>query len=438
MLIAALIAACGQQPGGADGGTATPEATAAAAADLSPDSGKTLLRVGTGDSGAGLEPHRQIIARFEAENPDIQVRLEPVGSGDYYQLIRDQIDSGDPPDILQIGDDAVPSFVERGAFLPLDNLIAGAEFPLDTSIYLPGVLNPGTWAGKQYLLPKDYTPLAVYYNKKIFDQFGVAYPQDGWTWEDFLATAQALTKDTNGDGQTDIWGAQLPGSWAPNFEYWSASAGGRLVSSEGLGFIGYMDSPQNAEALQFYTDLYHLHHVAPITASLNPFDPSNNQFASGAAAMLLFGRWPQAGLRANPQIDLGVVGLPTGRRRANILLWGGFGISALSTHQDAAWRFLRFYAGEPGAQVWKDWALPTVRSVAETAGMTADPIEGVWLSELNYLVPRAYTSMPIWPTAGEPAVSKLLDRVIRDRDLDISLSLYEAAQDAQGAMIIQK
>ncbi|NNJ10372.1 sugar ABC transporter substrate-binding protein [Chloroflexales bacterium ZM16-3] len=437
VLITALIAACGQPQSAATDATPVTEATSVPATP-SPDSGKILLRVGTGDSGDGLQPHNEIIARFEAENPDIQVQLEPVGSGDYYQIIRDQIASGNPSDLLQIGDDAVPSFVESGAFLPLDGLIAGAEFPLDTSIYLPGVLDPGKWAGKQYLLPKDYTPLAVYYNKKIFDRFGVAYPQDGWTWEEFLATAQALTKDTNGDGQTDIWGAQLPGSWAPNFEYWSASAGGQLVSADGLGFIGYMDSPQNTEALQFYSDLYHMYHIAPITESLNPFDPNNNQFASGAAAMLLFGRWPLAKLRTNPDIELGVVGLPTDRRRANILLWGGFGISALSQHQDAAWRFLRFYAGEPGAQVWKDWALPTVRSVAEAAGMTADPIDGVWLNELNYLAPRAYISMPIWPTAGEPAVSKLLDRVIRDPNLDISLALYDAAQDAQGAMIIQK
>lgn len=432
MFVVAMIAACGQQSGPGPAAPPAPTATPAV------DDGKILLRVGTGDSGAGLEPHHQIIARFEAENPDIKVQLEPVGSGDYYQLIRDQIASGDPPDILQIGDDAVPSFVERGAFLPLDTFIHGADFPFDTSIYLPGVLDPGKWDGKQYLLPKDYTPLAVYYNKKIFDRFGVAYPQDGWTWEDFLATAKSLTQDTDGDGQTDIWGVQLTGNWATGFEYWSAAEGGRLASPNGLGFVGYMDSAQNVNALQFYSDLYHKYQVAPIPDNLNPFDASNNQFATGAAAMRIFGRWPQASLRENEAVDLGVVGMPTGVRRANILLWGGFGISALSKHQDAAWRFLRFYAGEPGAEVWKDWALPTVASVAESAGLLSDPIEGVWLNELHYLAPRAYTSMPIWTTAGQPAVEKMLTKVIEDPQADIVIALYDAAQDAQGAMIVQQ
>ncbi len=46
--------------------------------------------------------------------------------------------------------------------------------------------------------------------------------------------------------------------------------------------------------------------------------------------------------------------------------------------------------------------------------------------------------MPIWTTAGEPSVTKLLERVITDPSVDVGVALYDAAQDAQGAMIIQK
>ena len=74
----------------------------------------------------------------------------------------------------------------REAFLPLDDFIAG-EDGLDTSIYLPGLLEPGQWEGQQWFLPKDYSPLAVYYNKAIFDEYGVAYPEAGWTWDDLVA-----------------------------------------------------------------------------------------------------------------------------------------------------------------------------------------------------------------------------------------------------------
>jgi acetolactate synthase small subunit len=50
--------------------TATPEPL--------PDNAKIILRVGTGDSGEGLNPHQEIIARFEEANPDILIQLEAV------------------------------------------------------------------------------------------------------------------------------------------------------------------------------------------------------------------------------------------------------------------------------------------------------------------------------------------------------------------------
>lgn len=434
LLLVMLLAACGQSqalsPTAAVATTPTPQRP------LAP--GKTLLRVGTGDFGPGLAPHEEIIRRFEAANPDIQVQLEPVSGGDYYGILFEQIASGAPPDIIQIGDDAVPSFVDRKALLSLDEYITSGQYPLDPRIYLPGMLEPGRWAGSQYLLPKDFTPLAVYYNKKLFDQYGVAYPEDGWTWEEFLATAKALTRDTDSDGATDIWGLQLTGNWTTGFEYWVAAAGGRLVSPDGAGFLGYMDSPQSVEALEFYHDLYHVHKVAPIPTNLSPFGEGNDQFANGDAAMRIFGRWPQGSLRESANIDLGVVGMPRGTRRANILMWGGFGITSLSKSPEAAWRFLRYYVGAEGAEVWKDWALPTVRTVTEAAGLDEDPIEGVWIGELSYLVPRAYTAVPTWGSSGDPALAKLLETIISEPDADITAAAYDAAIAAQGALVQQK
>lgn len=400
-----------------------------------PAEAKIILRVGTGDSGEGLNPHQEIIARFEEANPDILVQLEAVAGRDYYARLLTQIAAGDAPDIMQIGDDAVPMFVGKGAFLELEPFISG-DYPLDLNIYLPGVLAPGQWNGKQYLLPKDFSPLAIYYNKKLFDQFGVAYPTSNWTWDDLLTTAQALTKDTDGDGKTDIWGIQLPGAWTTGFEYWVAAAGGRLIDASGgvETFVGVMDSPEVAEAVQFYADLYNKYKVAPPPADLNLFGGGNSEFDNGKAAMRIFGRWPQSGYKNNPNIDLGVINPPAGKQRANVLFWGGFGIFSGSRNPEAAWRFLRFYVGEEGAQVWKDWALPAVKSVAEASGQMQDPIEGVWLEELNHLAPRAYVSTAHWGEAADPALRKVLETVILDPNADVPALLKTAAQEAQAAL----
>lgn len=426
-LLATLAAGCAT-----DAGSGMPQVVVTATPTARPEGVKTVLRVGTGDSGEGLTPHFKIIEQFEAANPDIQVQLEPVGSGDYYARILTQIAAGDPPDLLQIGDDAVPMFVDKGAFAPLDGSIASADFPLDTGIYLPGVLEPGKWDGQQFLLAKDFSPLAVYYNKKLFDEAGVPYPKDGWSWAEFLDTAQQLTK-REGD-RTVQWGVQLPAAWTTGFEYWVAAAGGRLISEDGTQFVGHMDSPAVQEAVQFYADLYNKHKVAPPPADMNAFGGGNSEFENGTAAMRIFGRWPQAGLKANPNVDLGVVGMPAGKQRANVLFWGGFGISALSENQEAAWRFLRYYTGQEGAEVWKDWALPTVTAVAESSGLSTDPIEGVWLNELNYLAPRAYVSTPFWGQTADPALRRVLETVILDPGADVAGVLQSAAQEAQTAL----
>lgn len=166
-----------------------------------------VIRAGTGDGGDGLTPHQQIIQNFEDQNPNVIVQLEPVSGRDYYARLLTQLAAKAAPDIMQIGDDAVPSFVTKNAFVPLDTYLKNSNF--DASIYLPGLLDPGKVDGKQYLLPKDYSPLAVYYNKKLFDAASVPYPVDGWTWEDLLAAAQKLTlKDASGN--VTQWGIQLP------------------------------------------------------------------------------------------------------------------------------------------------------------------------------------------------------------------------------------
>ncbi|HHY54715.1 MAG TPA: sugar ABC transporter substrate-binding protein [Chloroflexi bacterium] len=427
-LLAGVFGGCAAQDG-----SLMPAVVVTATPTARPEGVKTVLRVGTGDSGEGLTPHFKIIEMFEAANPDIQVQLEPVGSGDYYARILTQIAAGDPPDLLQIGDDAVPMFVDKGAFLPLDDFITSEQYPLDASIYLPGVMEPGKWNGVQYLLPKDFSPLAIYYNKKLFDAAGAPYPQEGWTWDDLLATAQQLTL-TDASGNVTQWGIQLPGPWTTGFEYWVAAAGGRLVSEDGASFVGYMDSPEVQRAVQFYADLYHKYKVAPPPADMNAFGGGNSEFDSGKAAMRLFGRWPQAGMKQNPNIDLGVAPLPAGAQRAGVLFWGGFGISSLSENPEAAWRFLRFYTGAEGAAIWKDWALPTVKSVADSSGLSSDPIEGVWLNELNHLTPRAYVFTPYWGQTADPALRRVLESVILDPNANVAELLTTAAQEAQAAL----
>lgn len=397
-----------------------------------PESDVVVIRAGTGDSGEGLNPHQSIIADFEDLNENVLVQLEAIAGRDYYTRILTQIAADRAPDVMNIGDDAVPSFVEKGAFLPLDQCLADLDF--DTSVYLSGLLEPGTVDGTLYFLPKDYSTLAVYYNKTLFDAAEVAYPEAGWTWDDLLETAQALTQDTDGDGLTDVYGIQLPANWTTGFEYWVAAAGGSLISEDGTTYVGYMDSDASIRAVQFYADLYNTYGVAAPPADFSAFGGGNSEFDNGQAAMRVFGRWPQAGMLNNPNIDLGVAGMPSDAVEANILFWGGFGISSTTDNLEETCRFLSYYAGPVAAETWKDWALPAVSSVAELPEIADDPLNNVWINELDNLKPRAYTFTPYWNESADPALRKALETVLLDPEADVRAVMVQAAAEAQAAL----
>lgn len=77
------------------------------------------------------------------------------------------------------------------------------------------MLDVGKLGDQYYTLPKDYSDIAVYYNKKLFDEAGVAYPQAGWTWDDFYATAKQLTVKKG--EKTTQWGPICPARGCARF-----------------------------------------------------------------------------------------------------------------------------------------------------------------------------------------------------------------------------
>ncbi len=99
----------------------------------------------------------------------------------------------------------------------------------------------------------------INYNKTLFDRAGVAYPQPGWTWDDFLAKAQALTRKDK-DGK-QLYGVSVSTS-INHWQFWVYLNGGSIVTEKGE-YEGALDSPKTIEALRFWSDLYLKHKVAP-------------------------------------------------------------------------------------------------------------------------------------------------------------------------------
>ena len=89
------------------------------------------------------------------------------------------------------------AFAARGLFIPLDDYVKAHS---DFSDFAPSLFEQSSFKGNIYYIPISWNNIMINYNRDLFDKAGVAYPKEGWTWDDFRETAKALTvKDASGN-----------------------------------------------------------------------------------------------------------------------------------------------------------------------------------------------------------------------------------------------
>ena len=437
MLLAACAAPAPAAPAAPAAAPAAGEATTAPAAEATTapaaSAGSTTIRVSAWESSDALEPWNNAIAAFEKVNPDIKVQLESVPQ-EYGTKLLAQLAAGTAPDVFQIGDGDVAKYVNKGVVEPLDEYIAKDKF--DTSVFYEGIYKIGQVNGKTYMLTKDYSPLVLYYNQALFDKANVPYPKDGWTWQEFLDTAQKLTvKD--GDKVTQ-WGVSLPNTWGDlvwqrgisPFMYQNE---GDFLSPDGKTATGYLNSPATVEALQFYVDLINKHRVAPNKTELASLQ-GVDLFATGKVAMQWTGRWPIKDYRANKDLKFGTVSLPKGKKAANAICWAGFAMYAEGKNKDAAWKLMKFIGAEDGAKAFADYALTAVKSIADSQGLTKDPQDASIMAGLDLVVAPPEFRQERFGDCVDKAFKENLEKVFADPTLAIQASMDAAAKQADDCL----
>lgn len=252
------------------------------------------------------------IRAFEAAHPGVLVENEPVtNQAEYREKVITSIVSGAPPDVFLLDNIDVPAFVEAGVMLDLRPFAARVGIDLDA--FYPEVLRIFARDSQVFAFPKGFSPLVYYYNRALFDAAQVPYPRDNWTWPEFLQTAQALTKDVNGDGTIDQWGTAI----IRPFYAWQAmiwSGGGDILSPDGSQASGALDSPASIAALDFLTALVTRHKVAPPPNAFRAVTGNETRmFYSGRLALLPSGHWLIPNIRTQLSrgvLRLGVVSFP--------------------------------------------------------------------------------------------------------------------------------
>ena len=313
---------------------------------------------------AELAAYQDVVSAFEAAQPAIDVELIHIpDQGDYRERLGNDFAAGTPADVVLINYRRFAPFAQAGVLEPLGPWLDRSTVIFQEDFY-PQALEPFRYQGDLWCIPQNLSSLVVYYNKALFDQAGLAYPSDDWTWDEFLQTAQALTRDLDGDGATDQFGLGTEVSIfrvAPFI--WQN--GGELVDSQFEPTRLAINSRPAREAIQFFVDLQVRHRVVPNAAEEEAED-SESRFQNGRTAMYLNSRRGVPTYRQITGFDWDVAALPQNVQRAGILHSDAFCSPASADDKEAVWRFIEF-ANSPEGQAILAASGRTVPSLTEVA-----------------------------------------------------------------------
>lgn len=330
---------------------------------------------------------QQDIADFAREALHITVKPEHIPDAEYYTKLEAMLAGSAVPDLSMMGYPQMPGFAARGALRGLDSELKAAGNVED--LY-PSVREALKYKGVYYGLPRDVTTFALYYNQELFDQAGLSYPDERWSWTSFLEAARRLTR-TAADGTVSTYGFHHRPLYDQTM-IWVWQNLGDFLNRDYTECL--LDRPEATEALQFLADLRTVHRVAPV-----PNDPvlgtedQGDLFLARRIAMYIYGYSGGIKLRGVPGVRYDVAVLPQGKTRANVIYPILYVIPRDARHPAEAFRFMRFLAG-PVAQ--KNHAVlgtgfPGYKSVAESEVFLKNDIEPknkkVFLEMLAYARP---------------------------------------------------
>lgn len=310
--------------------------------------------------------------------PNVTVNVTTVAdpNANYYPKLQTAIAGGTPPDVASFQGWEWQPYADNEHLAPIDDFITRDGFTTPYPEGIQSITDSTTRHGKRYLVPLQVATMAMLYAKKIFDDAGMPYPTDDWTYEEFLEIAQKLTKT---EGENKIFGLQANGQWFRDI-HWIRSSGKTEFDSIVDPKKSQFNQPEIVEIVQaIASDVYYGLKIAPTPADLSG---GANTIQTGNCAMKYEGAWffPQLNspdLRAeNKHVEFDVVLMPQYKDGSRPHRGWAEGIALLKGDSlEDAWAFASFMGGEEGDKIYceitgrlpnnmallESWWLPTIQ-----------------------------------------------------------------------------
>lgn len=287
------------------------------------------------DSQAEVDVWNHLADMVHEEYPNITVKFESAPFKDYYNKLTTQAASNDLACIAGLQAQRVPDV--GSLFTDLTPAFERTDF--DIAEYEPSIVE-GLQSddGKQLAVPYDLGPYVLYYNKDLFDAAGVPVPQPGWSVDEFMTAAKALTKD----GVYGYAADGTPDTWLP----YVLSIGGDYIAD------GKPDLTNDkvVEGFTWVTELATKEQVAPAPPATGASNWPADQWRNGNAAMYVDGPWQLINAKESVDFTVGLGTVPAFDGTSITTMSGtGFGVTASCAHPDEAWQAISVIIG-PDAQ----------------------------------------------------------------------------------------
>ncbi len=376
------------------------------------------------------EVEQAIADKFMEQNPGIKIEFIGVPMNNMYAKLQTMAIGDELPDLFTNNPEFIGKSQEMGITADIEELF-GEDY---LAGFYPAVVEQCSLDGKLQLIPHFSIPMGLLYRGDWFEEEGITSVE---TWDDFLAAAQKLTKDTDGDGKIDRWGFAMVGSK-------NGSGGGRFAQilrtfgayelrDENGKWVTDLDSDKSKKAFQFFTDLFTKHGVVPPGPTEVSYGEAISLMASGKTAMMVTGPHSIGAILAqNPDIDGKIFSavLPKDEKHVSALGIGGFSISAKSEHKEAAVKYLKFLVNTENGVEWNrvTGRMPSRIEAGEQPQISGPVYEG-FVKALDY-VEAVPSSAPFYSQIQADVLGEAYQSILVG-GVDVDTATKQAAENAR-------
>ena len=326
-------------------------------------------------SGGNEETLQRMYEAFHEEYPNITVEIETIAMADYFTQMQTRVVGGTAPDCYELNIENFASYANNGVLAEITGV--------DLSSLDETALSAFNVNGTQYGLPGNFSNVVLIYNKDLFDQANIDYPNADWTQEDVQEAAEAIR--ALGD---DIYGYYQPLTYN---EFYKACAqfGGSLLNEDRTEFT--INSPENVAAAQMMADRVLVSNVQPTEVQMGGMGDWD-LFMSGRLGMIPTGIWAFQTFTDGCDFEWDNTIEPGQDQKATHFFSNGLVINAESENKEAAATWITWLASSPTAaqiRIEAGWDLPAVNdqeTLSSYLDITPPENRQAVFDSLDYLV----------------------------------------------------